>query len=157
MKGEGFEIPINMLMMVVGMIGIFMLVVMIYANMAVSVTILEASRFRLNAIDATHAVEFCLKNGGPMIEEKFLDENPNTNICELCGICEVIIQATVRDVDTGEEWKFDHSKWNVFWNRFREVFKAPIQNWKWHVSKNMLTSLRTESGEIHMGRIYVWA
>jgi hypothetical protein len=159
MRGR-IEIPANMIVIIISLMGVFMLVVLIFANIGSSAKILERNINRLNSIDATHIIHDCLKDGNDIILESFLTDNTKSNgksdknICELCGICEILIEAEVEDIERQFTWKFDYSNWKMFWSGFGEF----ITFWKKdpHTENMILVSILAENGEVRLGKLNVW-
>ena len=151
-----FELVPNMFIIIVGVMGVFILIVLLLANIGTSANIVKSNIYKLNAIDATYIVEKCLKNKGDIIEEKFLDENNNKNLCELCGICETVVYGSVEDIETQKKWKFDYSMLKKTGRFFKHVWEK-VQFWKKtkHTTNSIIIDLKTENGEIHIGRLYV--
>ncbi len=64
----------------------------------------------LNAMSLSYNILDCLKQDGDSVQAGFLDGNTGKNICELCGICSLISEAMVTDLEASErEWEFKYS------------------------------------------------
>jgi len=65
----------------------------------------------LNVMSLSYLVRDCMRDGGTSIDLYFLDENDGKNLCEMCGICSIIGNAKMTDMesDSLNEWDFEYS------------------------------------------------
>lgn len=153
-KGSLFATPFTMVILMFAVGGTLIIIILTIVNMGTSVKILEGNINKLNGIDATHIISYCLKDGNDAILTEFLDENKGKNVCEVCGICETVIEFKVEDLETPETWEFDYSSIRQAWGWL--VDKVQFWEDKSHIDNKILVSLRTEDGEVHIGKLYVW-
>jgi hypothetical protein len=65
----------------------------------------------LNAMSLSYTLLDCFKQGGDAVNTEYLEQNKGKNICELCGICSIIGEARVTDLESEPEkvWEFEYS------------------------------------------------
>ena len=113
----------------------------------------------LNGITAAHLVAKCLKNGKRAIERDFLERNgkrrgtgEGKNLCELCGICSVMVEANVSDTESGDFWIFEYGTLSRSWQWLKE--KAAVWKKEKHYSYSISVNI-ADGDEIHVGELSV--
>ena len=156
MKGR-FEVPLNMAIMMTGIIGVVMLVVLIYWGMATNAKIIESDIKGMNSIDASHIIENCFKNDKEVITKEFLDNNNKKDLCEVCGICEILVEAEVVDMESEDEWKFKYGEIGEVVKKIGVWIKERLTLWKKQSpqTNDMMISIAVSETETHVGRLYV--
>ena len=157
----GMEMPINSTIMMAGIIGIFMLIVLVYISLGTNAKIVQANINSLNSIDSTQIVEDCFKNENGLITRDFLNDNDDKNICEICGICETMVEVTVEDLEDKREWKFKYTDAGDRLSKIGQWFADNVKFWnnQDHATNSMLINIaiikQDTVKEIHAGRIHV--
>jgi hypothetical protein len=151
---------ITIVTVIVGLIGVFLMGLAVFSSLGASAKLLEDSINQMTAIDAAHVIEHCLKNGGDHVSKSFMDAAEG-NMCDICGICEILIDVKVVDLVDNREWKFSYKG-------FRAFGKAASRagSWLWdkikfweddenkHQKRDIVVNIDTGK-EIHVGRLYV--
>jgi len=146
-----------MAIMMTGIIGVVMLVVLIYWGMATNAKIIESDIKSMNSVDASHIIEDCFKDDKEAITKEFLDNNHKKDLCEVCGICEIIVEAEVEDEESNNKWKFNYGEPGEVVRKVATWLKERLTLWKKQTPRenDMMISIAVSEEETHIGRLYV--
>ncbi len=140
------KLPFTMLIAVVGMIGLLFLGIVLISGASTSAKVVAENTEYLNAIDAAHLIELCLKNGKDFISAGDLDIKSG-DIDHICkhmfpGLSDISAKAKVVDLE-----KKDAGGKNKEWDfGYREGSGNP--------SHNIYINIK-DGNMIHVGRLYV--
>lgn len=152
MRGTGLEYAIGIIAIVVVVIvgGIFLLIGA-YENRVQA----SQSDVAFNAVESAYLIKSCLQQDG-QITKAYLESNKGKHLCELCGICSVIVEASVTDMETGDVWSFEYGTLTQAW----EWLKDMLQVWKDSSEKRAKHSILIniqDGDEVHIGGLDVKA
>jgi hypothetical protein len=128
----------------------------IVSNFATADIEAQITTRELNAMTLSYDILDCLKQGGDSVDKSFLDQNRGKNLCDLCGICNIIAEAKVTDLEATPEteWKFDYSVTRTL----TKDIKDKLAIWKGAERHHKTHSLYLDidhGDDSHMGRLDV--
>lgn len=127
----------------------------IVSNFASAEIQAQTTTRELNAMSISYNLLDCLKQDGDSVQIEFLEQNAGKNICDLCGICEIIGEAKVTDLesDPKKEWEFKYILAGL-----AKDLRDKLSIWKGSESQHKTYSLYLNidnNGDSHIGRLDV--